>query len=277
MGSAAVWRPMVGQVQLAADGLPQQFIDPLPECFQPGKLHHAVPVDHFQQFAAQPGVFGVVHHPVRRDLLQRCRPASSKLCPRQPPGHAQPAIAAGVILHRRRRQFRLADGLFQLLQLPPRLVVFRLDFRAFRLRHFCGEGRVAEEKEGMVMHARLTQHPVEDLQLGDAPAGGVLQESVSGRRVAVNDLGHITIARAEDAEEERLAVADLLQAQLQRLVIVRLLLRHPPAQVDIHQMHLICRQILAQRRKDHLHQVIPLRLHVAEGGGDKYPHLAPGG
>ena len=77
-------------------------------------------------------------------------------------------------------------------------------------------------------------------------------------------------------EKERPAIVNLLQAQIQSAIIVGLLFGHAPAQVDVDQMNAIFLQPLAQRRKHNFDKVIPLRVHIAERGGDEDANDLPG-
>lgn len=70
----------------------------------------------------------------------------------------------------------------------------------------------------------------------------------------VNALGHVAVTLAEDGEEERRGLFDLLEADVQRLVVVGLLLCHAPAQVNVHEVDAMLLQLLARRRKDDLHR-----------------------
>src|SRR5262249_20726380 len=74
---------------------------------------------------------------------------------------------------------------------------------------------------------------------------------------------------AEDAEEERTAFVDLLQAEFERLLVLGLLAGDAPAQVDVDEVDAVGFQPLAQRRKHHLDEVVALRLRVAERGRDE--------
>lgn len=53
--------------------------------------------------------------------------------------------------------------------------------------------------------------------------GVVLEPAVLVVRLLVNALGQVAVMLAEDAEEERLGLFDLLEAEVQRFVVVGLL------------------------------------------------------
>ena len=69
------------------------------------------------------------------------------------------------------------------------------------------------------------------------------------------------IAPAQHAQESRPAFVDDFAADRRGI----LLAGHAPAQVHVHQMNPPLEQFLPQPRENKPHQMIPLRLHVAEG------------
>jgi len=122
----------------------------------------------------------------------------------------------------------VAKHLLQSRQLLRQFTVFGLYLRVLWRRHVARERRIAEE-EGVVVHPRLAQHTVVDLQLGDTLVTIVLEPAVLGARLPVNALGPVAVTLAEDADEERPGLFDLLEAGVQRPVVVGRLLRHAPA------------------------------------------------
>ena len=73
------------------------------------------------------------------------------------------------------------------------------------------------------------------------------------------------MAPVKQAEEKRAALVNLLEAEAEHMVVVRLFASDAPAQVDVHQVNATGFQSLPQCRKDALHQPVSRRLHVAEG------------
>jgi hypothetical protein len=71
-------------------------------------------------------------------------------------------------------------------------------------------------------------------------------------------------------------LVDLLKAEAQYLVVLGLFAGHPPAQIDVDQVDAVLFQLFAQGREDYLDEMIPFRVHVAEGGGDEDPSGSPG-
>ena len=119
------------------------------------------------------------------------------------------------------------------------------------------------------MHPRLAQHAVEDFQLGDALVGVMLHPAVAGEGLPVEAFGHVAVAFAQQAEEERPAVLDLLQTEIEGEVVVGLFPGDAPAQVNVHEVDAILGQLLAQLREHNRDQMVPFRVHVAECAADE--------
>src|SRR5947207_3236057 len=99
---------------------------------------------------------------------------------------------------------------------------------------------------------------MENLQLGDALAGVLAYPAVLAGDALGQPAGNVAVALAKDAEEERPASVDLLQANVEGLLVVGLLPGHTPAQVNIHQVDAVLFQFLAQGGEDNLDEMITL-------------------
>ena len=80
---------------------------------------------------------------------------------------------------------------------------------------------------------------MQNLQLGDArPALVLSQPWLPFKQLWLVEISrrHPAMAFAEQANEVGPAAIDLPQAQRKRLSLLGLLLRHPPAQVDVNQL-----------------------------------------
>jgi hypothetical protein len=88
---------------------------------------------------------------------------------------------------------------------------------------------------------------------------------------------HPAVSLAKDADEERAALVDLLEAQVQHAVVLRLLARHAPAQVDVDQVDAVRLQSFAQGGENHFNQAVPFGVHVAERGTDEHADGPPAG
>ena len=82
--------------------------------------------------------------------------------------------------------------------------------------------------------------------------------------------------RSPRSPEERPALVDLLEAQVEHLVFLGLLLGDPPAEVDVDQVDAVLLEPLPKGREDPFDQLVPLRVHVAERGGDEHADGLPG-
>ena len=89
----------------------------------------------------------------------------------------------------------------------------------------------------------------------------------------VLSLRHPAITPTQHAHETRVAFINDLAAHLHRILIAR----HTPPQIHVHQMDAIFHQFLAQLGEHESHQMIPFRLHVAEGAANKDANGFPGG
>ena len=78
-------------------------------------------------------------------------------------------------------------------------------------------------------------------------------------------LRHPAIASAQHADEARVAFINDFAAYPQRILIAS----HAPSQIHIHEMDAVFHQFLSQLRKHEAHQMVALRLHVAERRGDE--------
>lgn len=83
--------------------------------------------------------------------------------------------------------------------------------------------------------------------------------------------GHPAVAPSKHAQKARAALVDDFAADFRGIQLVG----NAPAQVHIHEMNPAREQLLAQTRKDKAHQVVALRLHVAERRGDEYANGFP--
>jgi len=103
--------------------------------------------------------------------------------------------------------------------------------------------------------------------------GGLPRDRVEpnglGARLFVNALGHVAVTLADDGDEERSGLFDPLEADGQRLIVLGLVFGDTPAQVHVEKLQPQLFDAFAQFREDDGDQVVPLRMHVAEGGGDE--------
>jgi len=144
------------------------------------------------------------------------------------------------------------------------------------LWHRLGRHRVPEIEKRMAEHLRVLEHAVEDLQFRDALARVVLNPAELLERIGRVARRHPTVAVAQDADEERPALVDLLEAELEDLVVLGLLAGDAPTQVDVDQADAVLLQPFAQGREDHLDEVIALRVHVTERRRDEDTDGFPG-
>ena len=112
---------------------------------------------------------------------------------------------------------------------------------------------------------------MQDFQFGDALAVEVSEPrlfflEVGGEGVGA---GHPAVALAQQADEERAAGADFVEAELEGFLARALLLGDAPAQVHLDQFDLPLAAEPAQFGPGLGHQFIALLHHVAEGGGDE--------
>jgi hypothetical protein len=89
--------------------------------------------------------------------------------------------------------------------------------------------------------------------------------------------GNPAVPLAQQADKERPAVLDLSQADLQGPAPLGVLFRHAPAEIDIHEVKMSPGAPFPQFREHHAYQMIPLRVHVTERGGDEHADGFPGG
>ena len=127
------------------------------------------------------------------------------------------------------------------------------------------------------------QHPVLNLQGGDALAGHIGNEAglVDGCPHALGRR-HPAVAVAHEHHQEGPAALDLGQADLEHQELLALLVGHglglhPPAQVDGLQVVEALAQAILDNGKDLVPQVDALDLHVAEGAGYENRPGAPVG
>ncbi len=92
-------------------------------------------------------------------------------------------------------------------------------------------------------------------------------EGVGARRPAV--------ALAQQANEERAAGADFVEAELEGLLAGALFLGNAPAQVHLDQLDLEFAAAAAKLGPGMSHQFVALFHHVAKGGGDEDADAAP--
>src|SRR5205085_9205496 len=157
-----------------------------------------------------------------------------------------------------RIQARSDDGVLESSELVLIVAAFRFaEFTGSGLQHLSG-GRLSAEIE--VSEAALRQRAVEDAVMHFICGDG----AVFARR-------HPTIATAEYAQEARAAFVNDFAADFQGI----LLAGDAPTQIDINEMNVVREQLLAQARENEAHQLVALRLHVAEGRGDKYANGFP--
>ena len=269
-------RGHVRQIVLGPDRLPKSLADVLAKCFQVHKTDHAVLADDVAKALVDGGVFLGVDDAVDRHPFEGRSGRLAQLATGQSPVDPQPSVSARVVLQRRDLQVDLPDRLLEPVELLGRLVVLGHHVRPLGLRHVGDEGRIAEKEQGPGAHLRVAEHAVEDFQLRDALARLVLYPAVLGQSFLAECLGDPAVPLAENAYEERAALVDLLQTEIEHPVPLCFLLSDAPAEVDVDQMDTVLLQPFSQRREGHLDQVIAFRVHVAEGGGDEHTDGFPG-
>jgi hypothetical protein len=131
------------------------------------------------------------------------------------------------------------------------------------------EARIAEVEEGPLCQLGVAKHGMGDLQSGQRVALVVLEPRMVELGIVGQRAEQRAVALAEHADEERPRALDLIEADLQGLALLGLLFCDPPAQVDVDEVEVPIRHSLAELGKDHLDQVIPLCVHVAEGAADE--------
>ena len=259
-------RRHLGQVLFGADGLPKLVPNAPAKRFQPVEAHHPVAVDDLAQLWVESPVLFGIDGPIGRHVLQGMPVGLAQLRGGQPPVDPQTRIPASIL---RDRQPGLADSALEFLELPGRLRAFHVQLPVDPWGHVGQELRIAEVEGRTVVHLGALEHAVEDFQLRDALARVVLHPAVLAQGLGREGPRHPAVALAQDAHEMGPAPVDLRQAQVEDLVVVGLLLGHTPTQIDIDQVDAVLLQPGPQFREDHFDQVVPLRVHVAEGGGDE--------
>ena len=139
--------------------------------------------------------------------------------------------------------------------------------------------RLARRQLRLPTHERR-HHRVQHLQLRHGPLldDGRLQSRIPRQRFRGNVARswNPPIALPQEAQEERPAAVDVLQAHLHHALVVRgIRLAHAPAQVDVDQTELSLLAPVAQLGEHLLDQVVPLPVHVVERAGDKDVNRLP--
>jgi len=98
-------------------------------------------------------------------------------------------------------------------------------------------GRVAEVEHGSVGHGRVVQHPMHDLQLGDALLTVLGQPGLKLDQFRGDLLRNPAVSLAEQADEKRPTSLDFRQADGQDLAFSRLFLGNAPPQVHLGERH----------------------------------------
>ena len=147
-----------------------------------------------------------------------------------------------------------------------------------------GELGGAQEEQGMPCHfvcRAFAQYGEFHFQLGDADAAldgiadgwGILGVAVlvpvGGQLVM---LGYPAVTLAEEADEERrefAAAVDFLEADFHGRAVFGFFFRDSPAQVDFAEAYLPLQTRCPDFGENLLDQVGPLRVHVAESGGEE--------
>ena len=138
----------------------------------------------------------------------------------------------------------------------------------------CHARRVADDHRFLQIHQHRLLESAQQVGL----AKEVWREAGHGVEFAQGRFGNPAVTLAEDADEERLDAVDPLPAVFPgvgRLAIKRLG-RHPPAQVHVEELQTQLLHPLAQVREDDGDQMVPLRVHIAEGTAYKYSNRFPG-
>lgn len=82
-------------------------------------------------------------------------------------------------------------------------------------------------------------------------------------------VGHPAVTATQHADEKRAAAVDLFQTDVVGGAVADLTFCHAPAEADVDQMQPPIFAPLPRPGKDDLHQMIPLRVHVAERRGNE--------
>ena len=127
-------------------------------------------------------------------------------------------------------------------------------------------------------HLRIVEHALVDFHGRDRVARFNGTERVKPlfiRNVVVGR--NPAVPLAQQPNEERPAVLDLVQADFQGFASLGVLLGHTPAQVHVDQVEVPRGAPLPQFREHLADQMIPFRVHVAEGRGDEHTNGFPNG
>ncbi len=188
-----------------------------------------------------------------------------------------------VFLH---GQTRLADAVFQSQELVFALVCSgtRAIFTKLRdvlragqlgkvwqagLVQFVQVFRVAEVEERALGHLGVVENAVQDFQLGDGMLQMLREPGFARNQVGVNRVRDPAVAFPEQPDEVWAAALDDIQTDGEHLPFLALVLGDAPAQVHLTPGYGALFAQLAQLREDKLDQVVALRLHIAESGGDE--------
>ena len=92
------------------------------------------------------------------------------------------------------------------------------------------------------------------------------------------DLGwNPAVAVAEEGEEEGAAGVDLFQAKADDFFVFGFVLGDAPAEVDVVELNAMGQKLFAEFGEGEFNQMIALRVHVAEGGGEEDADVLPTG
>ena len=175
------------------------------------------------------------------------------------------------------RQSRCPDAVLEPAQLPGVLVVLGTEVGLPLRRQGGDERRVPEVEVGVRPHLGIVQHALVDLHRCDRVSRldvpqrvePLLVGDVVGRR-------NPPVPLSQKPDEERTAVLDLPEADLQSLTPLGILLGHAPAEVHVHEVEVPLGALFPQFREDYAHEVIPFRMHIAESRGNEHADRFPG-
>lgn len=80
---------------------------------------------------------------------------------------------------------------------------------------------------------------------------------------------HPTLTLAQQPDKKRTATLDFIKTNLDHLALFVFFFGYAPMQININQMQIPLRATLTQFGKNKPDQKIPLRVHIAEGRGNK--------